>query len=119
MAERQNRYQQMERVMTVALIADAALFLLYWIFGACGVVWVKVFFAILCILVSAACLGFLFLTQELTRPRSKWMTYSAGALLVVLLLSLILNFPSPNPHKQPTPGPVADTAAVYEVEERL
>ena len=119
MAERQNRYQQMESIMTVALIADAVLFILYWIFGACGIVWVKAFFAVLCILVSLACLGFLFLTQELMRPRSKWMTYSAGALLVVLVLSLILNFPSPNPHKQPVPGPVEDTAAVVMMEKNL
>lgn len=117
MAERKSRYQQMESIMTIALIADAVLFILYWIFGACGIVWVKAFFAVLSILVSLACLGFLFITQELMRPRSKWMTYSAGALLVVLVLSLLLNFPSPNPHKLPTPGPVEDSAAVMIVEE--
>lgn len=119
MAEQNSRYKQMESIMTVALIADAVLFILYWIFAACGIVWVKAFFAVLCILISLACLGFLFLTQELMRPRSKWMTYSAGALLVVLVLSLILNFPSPNPHKLPTPGPVEDSAAVMMVEDSI
>ena len=117
MAERKSRYQQMESIMTVVLIVNAVLFVLYWIFGACGIVWVKAFFAILSILVSLACFGFLFITQELMRPRSKWMTYSAGALLVVLFLSLLLNFPSPNPHKLPVPGPVEDTAAVMMVED--
>lgn len=119
MADRKNRYQQLESVMTIVLIADAVLFVLYWIFAAVGIVWLKAFVAILCILVSAACLGFLFLTQELLRPRSKWMTYSAGALLLIVVLSLILNFPSPNPHKLPTPGPVADSAAVMMVEDSL
>ena len=119
MADRQNRYAQLEKIMTLVLIVNVALFLLYWIFAAIGIVWLKAFVAILCMLVSGCCLGFLFLTQELLRPRSKWMTYSAGALLLIVVLSLLLNFPSPNPHKLPTPGPVTDSAAVMMLQDSL
>ena len=119
MAERRNRYKQLEQYMTLALIADIGLFILYMIFAGSGVVWVKVFLAILCFLISAGCIAVLFFSQELLRARSMWMTVTASAVVVVLLFSLILNFPSPNPRKQPVPGPVADSAAVLILEENI
>ena len=117
MAERRNRYRQLDQYMTLALIADAGLFILYMIFAGAGITWLKVFLAILCILISAACLVVLHMTQEMFRARSIWMTLAAGAIVVVLLFSLILRFPSPNPRKQPATGPVEDTAAVMVWEE--
>ena len=95
MAERRNRYKQLEQYMTLALVADVGLFVLYMIFAGSGVVWLKVFFAILCFLISAGCIAVLFFSQELLRARSMWMTVAAGSIVVVLLLSMILNFPSP------------------------
>lgn len=117
MAERRNRYRQLEQYMSLALIADAGLFILYMIIAGAGIVWLKVFIAILCFIISALCLVVLFFSQEILRPRSLWMTAAAGAVILVLLFSLILNFPSPNPRKLPTPGPVKDTAAVMLWEE--
>ena len=119
MAERRNRYRQLEQYMALALVADVALFVLYMIFAGSGVVWLKAFFAILCFIISAGCITVLFFSQELLRARSMWMTVTAGAIVVVLLFSMILNFPSPNPRKQPLPGPVADSAAVMVVEENI
>jgi len=118
MAERRNRYRQLEQYMTLALLADVGLFVLYMIFAGSGVVWLKVFFAILCFIISAGCIAVLFFSQELLRARSMWMTVAAAAIVVVLLFSMILNFPSPNPRKQPLPGPVTDSAAVVMVEEK-
>ncbi len=101
MAERKNRYKMMEWYMTYALIADAGLFLLYLIFAGFGIIWLKAITAILAILISAACLGFLYLTQELARRRSLWMSAAAAAILLCTLMSLILAFPSPNTYKIP------------------
>ena len=96
-----NRYQTMEKYMTRILLGDLCLFILFLIFAGIGVAWLKVILAIIAILTSILCLGYLYLTQELLKKRSLWMSVSAAAILVCILFSLILNFPSPNPYKQP------------------
>ena len=87
------RYKVMEWYMTYTLIADLGLFLLYLIFAGFGIVWLKVVTAILAILISLGCLAYLYLTQELLRRRSFWMTTAAAAILLCTLMSLILNYP--------------------------
>ena len=99
MPERKNRYAQMERFMTRVLLGDLAVFVLYLISAGFGIIWLKVITAIIAILVSGLSLAYLFLTQELLKKRSLWMSVSSGAILICLLVSLILNFPSPNPYK--------------------
>lgn len=103
MAQRRSRYRQMEWMMTYTLVGAAGLFVLYLVFSAFGVVWLKVITAILLILICAACLAFLFLTGELLKKRSFWMTVGAGAILICLLFSLLLNYPRPNPCKNGIP----------------
>ena len=114
MAKRNNRYKIVDKYMTYALIADGAIFLLYLLFAGFGVLWGKVLFAVLGILLSAACLGFLYLTQELLRKRSLWMTAGAAAVIICILVSLICNIPSPKPVYQPMDN--QDTAAVYHID---
>lgn len=96
MASNRIRYRQMERYMTYALIADAALFLFYLLFAGLGVVWLKAITAVLAIVLSAACLAYLYISRELLRRRSLWMTVGAAAVIVCIVISLLLNFPSPN-----------------------
>ena len=100
MTQNRSRYKEMERYMTYALLADAGLFVLYLIFAACGVVWLKVILALFAIILSGLCLGFLYITKELLRKRSRWMSAAAAAVLVCVLFSLILNFPRPNKYKK-------------------
>ncbi len=96
MAGKGIRYQQMEKYITYGLIADAVLFILYLIFAGFGIIWMKVILAVLAFLLSAAILGYLYLTKELLRPRSLWMSVAAASVIVCLLFSLVLNFPSPS-----------------------
>ncbi len=93
------RYKQMQMYMLCGLIADVGLFLLYLIFAGFGIIWLKVITAILVILLSLACLAFLYVSKELLRPRSLWMSVAASAIVVCLLFSLVLRFPCPNPYK--------------------
>lgn len=93
------RYRQMEQHMTYALLADLVLFILFLITAGNGIIWLKVILAILTIALSGLCLAYLYLTQELLRQRSFWMSVSAAAILVCLLFSLILNYPSPHKYK--------------------
>jgi len=97
MAERKMSYKMMDRIMSVAVIADAVLFFAYLVFAGLGIVWAKILLTVLCVLISGACLVFLYIKKELLRARSLWVTVAAVAVLVCLLFSLILNFPSPKP----------------------
>lgn len=97
MPKQPNRYQQMERYMCMTLALDLALFILYLVCAGSGIIWLKAICAILTILISGLCLVFLYLTKELLRERSLWMSVSAAAIALCVIFSLILNFPSPNP----------------------
>lgn len=100
MANTPSRYKQMEQYMCCALLADLLIFIFYLIAAGNGIIGLKVILAILTILLSGLCLAFLYKSKELFNQRSLWMSFSAGAILICLLFSLILNFPSPNPYKQ-------------------
>lgn len=95
MAKKQNRYKELENVMTIALIADAVLFFLFLLASGFGIGWLKVITAILAILASGLCLVLLYMSGELLKQRSLWMTAGFAAILICLVFSLILNYPSP------------------------
>ena len=103
MAKETNRYNKMQQYMTYVLLADLLLFALYLISAGCAVIWAKALTAILAIILSVLCLSYLFLTKELFRRRSRWMTAAAGAILICLLFSLLLRFPSPKPQRSVIP----------------
>lgn len=92
-----NKYAQLEKLMMLVLTGAALVFLIYLIAAGSGVVWLKVLCAIVDIPVCILTLAYLYLTNELRKPRSLWMTAAAAAILVCTLLSLILQFPCPRP----------------------
>ncbi len=100
MAQKPSRYKVMERYMTYALCLDAVLFVLCLITAGNGITWLKVILALLCLGISGGLLWFLYATKELLRQRSLWITAGAAAIVICLLFSLLLNFPSPNKYKQ-------------------
>lgn len=97
MKNQNNRYKDMERYITLALIMSALLFVVFLFVSGHGIIWLKIIIAIFAILISGLCLYLLFLTKELLRERSLWMSVGAAAIIVCILFSLILNFPSPYP----------------------
>ena len=115
MAQKPNRYKIMERYMTFALCLDAILFILYMIVAGNGIIWLKVILTLLCLALSGALLWFLYVTRELLRQRSLWITVGAGAIAICLLFSLLLNFPSPNKYKQADP----QEGSTYQVIEQI
>ena len=90
------RYKENERIWVYGLLADAAIGVLYLLMAGLGVVWLKWILAIAGILLAAAGLGSLYLTGEFRRQRSLYLTAGFGAVAVVILFSLLLNYPSPN-----------------------
>lgn len=95
MDRNKTRYKKMEAIMTAILCLDAVVFVAYLVFAGIGMVGLKVTAAVLCLLISGAVLFFLFMTRELLRRRSIWMTVAALCVIVCVLASLILRFPAP------------------------
>ena len=93
MAKGSNRYKIVEQYVTYGLIADGAVFLLYLLFAALGIPFLKFLTAVSILGLSCLCLWVLFVNHELTRRRSLWMTCSAVAIVICLFVSLITNFP--------------------------
>ena len=89
------RYKDIERFLTLVLIGDAAAFLLYMIVAGIGIGWLKVIFTICNLVASIGGLGLLYITGEMKKARSRWLVLGFAAILVCLLVSLLLNYPSP------------------------
>ncbi|MBQ2785643.1 MAG: hypothetical protein IJF02_03990 [Oscillospiraceae bacterium] len=90
-----SRYREMEQYLTIFLIASAVDFTLYLIFAGTGIIWLKVITAIFAILMPVLCLALLYLTKELLKQRSLWMTAGFFGIFLCTVVSLIANFPSP------------------------
>ena len=97
MAASKSRYAQMRQYMSFVLIGDFAIFVMYLIAAGNGNVWLQVLSAIIALLASVLCIGYLYLTREIFKKRSLWMTLAAGAIIFCILYSLVLNFPAPAP----------------------
>ena len=114
MAQMRNmKSQQAQWYLLYALIAAVGMFALYLVFAGFGIVWLKATTAILAILLSFACLAFLYVSKGLFRPRNLWITAAAASIIVCLLFSLMLHFPCPNKYKFPEPAS-GNTSAISE-----
>mgnify|MGYP003295759549 CR=1 FL=1 len=94
MAKR-NRYREMESKMTLVLISAAVFFVLYLVCASFGLTVLKYILAVVSILASVACLGWLYLTGEFKRRRSLWMITGFISIIACLLVSMILKYPYP------------------------
>ncbi len=92
MAKR-DRYKQFEQTMTLMLLACVLLFAAYLIAAGAGILWLKIVLGIFAIGVPLAGLALLWMSKELLRPRSLWLTCGFFAVLACTLASLILAFP--------------------------
>lgn len=88
-----NDYKDLDRYMTYTLIATAVAFFLYLLFAILGILWLKVVLSILIFLVCAGVLAVLFLSGEIQKLRSRWMTLGAACTALCLLVSLITGCP--------------------------
>ncbi len=88
-----NRYKEMETILTALLLSCTVIFVLYLIVAGAGIVWLKVMTSVLIFLISVGSLAFLYMTKELLRQRSLWMTSGFFSLILCTLVSLILAFP--------------------------
>ena len=99
MAKRKNSYRNLERILIAAASVDAILFVVFLISAGNGTVWLKITSAIIAIVLSVLAIGFMILIGEARRPRSLWLSVSFAAIAFCIIISLICNFPSPNPLK--------------------
>ena len=95
MGRKVSRYKKLEKAITAALCVNTIVFIAYLIFAGCGQVALKIISMLVCFAISGGVLYFLYVTRELLRKRSLWMTLAAACILICVFVSLILNFPSP------------------------
>ena len=93
MAKRNNRYRNFDKLMTKVVIGDVFVFLVYLLSAFAGVGFLKVTAALIAILGSALCIGYLYLTKEWLKKRSLWMTLSFASVILCTLVSLICKVP--------------------------
>ena len=91
----QNRYKDLGRCLIIFLIASLIDFVLFLIFSGSGILWLKVITAIFAILMPGLCLALLYLTKELLKQRSLWLTAGFFGIFLCTVVSLIANYPSP------------------------
>jgi len=97
MNDSKKRYQILELCMCALIAVSIIFFIIFLCAAGTGTTWLKILSAIICILICCCALAYLYLSKELFRPRSLWMGLAAAAIVLCILFSLILNFPSPNP----------------------
>ena len=88
-------YRFFEQFMTITLFVTLAFFLLYLIMAGCGILAMKVVFAILALLLSAVSLFLLYTSKELLKPRSLWLSTANAAVIICTIVSLICKYPAP------------------------
>ena len=87
----------MERLMTKIILGEALVFVLYLVCAGLGLTVLTVISAIVAILGSLLCLGWLIITGEFSRRRSLWMVTGFIAIVLCVLVSLLLGYPGPAP----------------------
>lgn len=95
MNENQSSYRFFEQFMTITLFVVLAFFLLYLIMAGCGVLAMKIVFAVLSILLSGAALFVLYTSKEWLKPRSFWLTAAFASIVLCTIVSLLCNYPAP------------------------
>ena len=93
MAKRNNRYRQFDMLMTKVVLGDVFIFLLYLLSAATGIGFLKAMAAVIIGVGSGLGLGYLFLTQELLKRRSLWITLTFASILLLTIVSLICKVP--------------------------
>ena len=90
---RRNRYREMEFQMTRILIADVIVFVLYLITAHFGIGLLKWLTAIVAIVASGLCGGFLYINGEWKKRRSLWMFMGYAGVLLCTVVSLVCKVP--------------------------
>ena len=89
------RFKQFERFNTLVILIALALFVVFLIAAANGILWLKIVTTVLSIILCLFSLFLLMSSRLLLRPRSLWMTVASVCLIICFIFSLILNFPAP------------------------
>ena len=97
MERKKRSFFLMEKYMTYAILLASVLFLVFLFASGYGTVWLKIICAIFSILIPLLCFGYLYLTEEWRKRRSRWLVAASLSLLLCTVVSLILQFPSPAP----------------------
>ena len=86
-------FKEFEKAMTLLLICSAVDFIFFLVNSAMSITWMQVITGIVAIGLPLFCLVQLYLTKELLKQRSLWLTTGFGGIALCTLVSIIANFP--------------------------
>ena len=95
MAEKRSRYRAFERFLTIILFIALTMFALYLLSAAFGWPVMKITAAVMSLLLTPYGLWNLYVSKELLKARSLWLTCAFGSIFVLTIVSLLCNFPRP------------------------
>ena len=95
MAESRSRYRAFERFLTIILFIALGMFVLYLLSAAFGWPVMKITGAVMGILLSGYGLWNLVSSKELLKARSLWLSCAFGSIILLIIVSLLCNFPRP------------------------
>ncbi len=93
MKNKHDHYKELERVLTVFVLADLAMFIGYLAAAIAMIPVLKIIFAGLVIAVSCFGIWLLFNTKEFKQPRSSWIRMAFCCILLCVTVSMLCNFP--------------------------
>lgn len=86
-------FKEFEKTMTIFLLAAAVDFINFLVCAAIDLTWLQVITGIVAIGLPVFCLVLLYLTKEILKQRSLWLTTGFGGIALCTLVSIIANFP--------------------------
>ena len=89
-----SNYQKLERFLTLLLMIDFIIFLLFFISTIAGGIVLRVISILLLALIGPYGLWMLYSSKELFTQRSLWLTCGFCGILICTIVSLICNYPS-------------------------
>ena len=91
----QRSFRQLERNLTLVILADLILFILTLAASGTGILWLKIIVGLICMAISFLGGAFLVLINEHKRRRSWWLIVAFGSLFLCTLVSLLTASPTP------------------------
>ncbi len=88
-----DHHQELERMLTVFVLAALVLFVAYLALAVVGQPVLKLVSAVLAILISIFSLWVLVNTKELLKQRSLWLSCSFASITLCIIVSLLCQFP--------------------------
>ncbi len=89
MAEKTDHFPELEKTLTIVILADLILFIAHLVLGWLGLPVLAIILALVTVAIACFGLWLLINTREFRKPRSLWMTCALCSLILCSLVARI------------------------------